>query len=92
MASPCPDEFISFAHRLADASGAVIRPHFRANVAIENKPDHSPVTVADKAAEQAIRTLLERHYPAHAILGEEFGAQSVERSARRGRAEEVLCF
>lgn len=78
MGSPCPDEFIRVARQLADASGAVIRPHFRADVAIEDKPDQSPVTVADKAAEQAIRGLLERHYPEHGILGEEFGAQAVD--------------
>lgn len=77
MAGRCPDAFIGLAHQLADASGAVIRPHFRANVAIEDKPDDSPVTVADKAAEQAIRTLLQRHQPDHGILGEEFGAQDL---------------
>jgi len=75
MGSPCPGEFVSVAHRLADASGAVIRPHFRSNLAIEDKSDDSPVTIADKAAEREIRTLLERTYPKHGILGEEFGAQ-----------------
>ena len=79
MTAGCPDEFIDFAAALADAAGAVIRPHYRAGVAIDSKSDESPVTIADKAAEQAMRALLESRYPGHGIWGEEFGADGLER-------------
>ena len=69
----CPAEFIAFAHELADAAGAAIRPHFRKLAGIEIKGDHSPVTVADRAAERAMRDLIEARYPTHGIFGEEFG-------------------
>ena len=69
-------EYLPLAHRLADASGAVILRHFRQTLAIEDK-DHiagySPVTVADREAEAAIRTLIEEACPGHGILGEEYG-------------------
>lgn len=39
----------------------------------ESKPDHSPVTVADRSAEQAMRAVLAERFPDHGILGEEFG-------------------
>jgi myo-inositol-1(or 4)-monophosphatase len=68
---------IAFAHRLADASGAVIRPFFRQPIAVEPKerPGHSfdPVTEADRGAERAIRALIEAERPHDAILGEEYG-------------------
>ena len=67
------DDFLAVALRLADAAGAEIRPHFRNLAAVEEKPDLTPVTVADRAAEAAMRTLIETHFPGHGILGEEFG-------------------
>ena len=67
------DQFLALAVRLADAAGAEIRPHFRNLASIEEKPDQTPVTVADRAAEAAMRTLIETHFPDHGILGEEFG-------------------
>jgi histidinol phosphatase-like enzyme (inositol monophosphatase family) len=63
---------IALAHRLADASGDVIRPLFRADFALEDKPDNSPVTEADRGAELAIRALLEAEQPEDGIIGEEF--------------------
>ena len=70
----CPDRFIALAHRLADAAGAVIRPHFRAPLTIERKADRSPVTIADRDAERAIRQLIATAQPDHGITGEEFEA------------------
>ena len=58
---------------MADAAGALIRPYFRTALAVEDKPDLSPVTAADRAAEQAMREMIERRFPTHGILGEEFG-------------------
>ena len=64
---------IALAHALADAAGAVIRPYFRARVAVETKPDASPVTLADRAAEAAMRELVEAARPDDGIIGEEYG-------------------
>ncbi|MEI6419331.1 MAG: inositol monophosphatase family protein [Sphingomonadales bacterium] len=58
---------------LADAAGAAIRPHFRTGFAVETKSDASPVTVADRAAEAAIRQLLAQHRPHDGVIGEEYG-------------------
>ncbi|MSP81807.1 MAG: histidinol phosphate phosphatase [Alphaproteobacteria bacterium] len=68
----CPDEFIAFAHRLADAAGEVHRRTFRTKIAIEIKPDGSLVTAADKETEIILRDLIEQAYPDHGIGGEEF--------------------
>ncbi|HEU4960680.1 MAG TPA: histidinol-phosphatase [Sphingomonas sp.] len=65
---------IAFAARLADAAGAAIRPYFRAEHGLETKADQSPVTLADRAAERAMRDLIAEAYPDDAIVGEEFGA------------------
>ncbi len=67
------DEFASLAMRLADAAGEVIRPYFRQPLAVDDKPDLTPVTIADRAAEQAMRSLIESRFPDHGIIGEEFG-------------------
>lgn len=66
-------DLISFANRLADAAGAAIRPYFRTRFAYEAKADHSPVTVADRAAEAAIRAIIEAEHPGDGIVGEEYG-------------------
>ncbi len=65
--------FLATAIELADRAGAVIRPHFRAKLETERKGDQSPVTIADRGAEQAMRALLQERFPEHGILGEEFG-------------------
>jgi inositol-phosphate phosphatase/L-galactose 1-phosphate phosphatase/histidinol-phosphatase len=67
------DAFLAFALRLADAAGEVIRPYFRKPLAIRDKADLTPVTDADRVAEETMRALIERHFPEHGILGEEFG-------------------
>lgn len=69
------DRFIAFADTLADAARTAILPLFRAPHAIDNKSDagFDPVTQADRAAEQRMRALIEKAFPDHGILGEEFG-------------------
>ena len=67
---------LDVAHLLADAARAAILPHFRASGLLsENKlaEGFDPVTVADRAAEQAMRALLAEHRPEDGIWGEEFG-------------------
>ncbi len=62
-----------FAVDLAYRAGRITLGYFNAGVRPDYKPDDTPVTAADRAAEQFIRAEIEKHYPAHAILGEEFG-------------------
>lgn len=50
-----------------------MRPLFRSPLAVERKLDQSPVTEADRAAEQAMRAVLAAHFPDHGLLGEEWG-------------------
>jgi len=64
------------AEAAADVAGAVIRPFFRAGVTSDLKSDASPVTIADRTAEQAMRAVLSERFPGHGILGEEFGLQN----------------
>jgi histidinol phosphatase-like enzyme (inositol monophosphatase family) len=66
----------ALAHRLADAARASILPLFRAGIGSERKADRSPVTEADRAAEAAMRRLIEAEFPRDAIHGEEFGAST----------------
>lgn len=67
-----PDTDIALAHRLAEAAGEAIRPFFRARFEIETKGDSSPVTQADRAAEAAMRAIIDTECPTDAIIGEEF--------------------
>ncbi len=64
---------IALIQRLGRAAADAIRPFFRAGGAIEQKDDLSPVTAADRAAEEAIRRLLARDRPTDGVLGEEYG-------------------
>ncbi len=73
MAEPCPQPFIDLAHRLADASALVIRQHFRTPVAVDDKLDDSPVTIADRDSETVMRDMVAKEFPDHGIVGEEHG-------------------
>ncbi|MFT2094267.1 inositol monophosphatase family protein [Acidiphilium multivorum] len=67
---------VAVASAAADASGAVIRAHFRARIDVDIKADASPVTLADRGAEAAIRRVLAEHCPDHAVIGEEMGGKA----------------
>jgi myo-inositol-1(or 4)-monophosphatase len=67
------DRFLAAAEAAADVAGAVVRPFFRAGFAVDTKSDRSPVTIADRSAEQAMRAVLAERFPDHGVLGEEFG-------------------
>lgn len=70
------EEFKSFVMELARESGDFIRPLFRQrSVAVETKADQSPVTIADRGAEQLMRARIAQRFPAHGIVGEEFGSE-----------------
>lgn len=67
---------ILLANRLADAAGEAIRPFFRSGFTHEAKEDSSPVTEADRAAEAAIRRILDAECPRDGIIGEEYGEKA----------------
>jgi inositol-phosphate phosphatase / L-galactose 1-phosphate phosphatase / histidinol-phosphatase len=67
---------LELAQRLADAAGEAIRPLFRAAYAMERKADRSPVTEADRAAEAAMRRLLDAEAPGDGVIGEEYGEKA----------------
>ena len=66
--------FVQLAGALADAVRPIAARYFRTAVAIDDKADQSPVTIADREAETAMRDLLARHVPEHGVFGEEHGA------------------
>ena len=66
------DRLIAAAEAAAEVAGAVVRPFFRAPLEAELKSDQSPVTIADRSAEAAMRAVLAERCPNHGILGEEF--------------------
>ncbi len=89
------DELLAFARELADVSAAVIRPYFRTGYQVEIKADASPVTIADRRAEEVMRELIVQRYPDHGVLGEEFGDPSAGRALSLGagphRRDQGVC-
>jgi len=73
---------IAAAEAAADVAAAAIRPFYRQNLNAELKPDASPVTIADRTAELAMRAVLSQRFPGHGILGEEFGLDRPEARLR----------
>ncbi len=72
------NEYLTFAHRLADASGVVLKHYFRTPVDIHLKEDETPVTLADREVEAALRAKIEARYPQHGFVGEESGSQRAD--------------
>jgi histidinol phosphatase-like enzyme (inositol monophosphatase family) len=69
------DHDIALALRLADVAGEAIRPHYRSGASSERKEDATPVTIADREAEEAMRRILKAEAPRDAVIGEEFGEE-----------------
>lgn len=80
--TPRANDLLSAAEELARLTGGVALRHYRSALHIERKADGSPVTAADRAAEQAARDWVRRNFPDDGVLGEEFGE---ERPAARRR-------
>jgi len=78
-------EFIPFVHELIGGAFAVIRRHFLDATPVITKSDATPVTQADRGAEQAMRRLIEVRYPMHGVLGEEFGVKEPTHAVPRYR-------
>ena len=66
-------EYKKFSKKLAKVSAEIVKQYFRTRISVESKEDNSPVTIADKKAEEVMRELITRHFPEHGIVGEEFG-------------------
>ncbi len=76
------DQYLEFAVSTAIEAGKVTLEYFLKDIKVDRKKDQSPVTVADRATEQYIRTRIEESYPNHAILGEENGASTSDSPLR----------
>ena len=76
------DQALVVARAAADAATAVIRRYYRGGFAVEIKADETPVTVADRAAEAAIKQVLRAAYPDHAYYGEEEGREGTKSFVR----------
>jgi len=72
------NDLLRTAHALADAAAAQSMAHFRQPLDIITKADESPVTLADRAAEQAMRDILAQALPQDGIYGEEHGQQNLD--------------
>lgn len=68
-----PRELLDFAVDLAWEAGKITLAYFQTGVAVETKADLSPVTIADRRAEEAMRARIAARFPDHAIVGEEMG-------------------
>lgn len=76
-----PVDLNAFLDQLADVSGAAITPFFRTAIAASDKSRggvFDPVTEADRASEAAMRQLIKRQFPAHGIVGEEYGGENAD--------------
>ena len=74
---------LEFAITTAHEAGRLTLGYFDRELLVEAKADESPVTVADREAERLIRERIERSYPQHAVLGEEFGGAVEEGASHR---------
>lgn len=71
-------EMIDFANYLADISQPIAQKYFRVNNGEVAKDDDSPVTKADREIEKVIREAIEKKFPQHGIIGEEFGDKNTD--------------
>jgi histidinol-phosphatase len=67
--------YLDFVNETAFLAGRLTLGYFQSNLAVDIKKDGSVVTAADRGAEQLIRERIQRYFPGHAILGEEFGGE-----------------
>ncbi len=74
-AAPTPAALLAFALDAAWQAGRITLGHYQTGLAAERKADNSPVTLADRQAEQKLRDLITAAWPDHALIGEEYGHQ-----------------
>ena len=73
MTTPSLKELLNVASEAAYQGGRRTLAYFGTGVDVETKADNTPVTVADRECETVIRSIIQRHFPEHAIVGEEHG-------------------
>jgi histidinol phosphatase-like enzyme (inositol monophosphatase family) len=86
VATPLPaerhlDDWLAFAHELADAAHALLAPAAALRPEVQVKADRSFVTALDAQIEARLRELIGARFPAHGILGEEAGASAPDAEA-----------
>ena len=69
------DRELTLALELAALARPIVLRHFRSRLTVEAKPDLSPVTIADREAEAAMRAAIGRAFPEHGVIGEEYGRE-----------------
>ncbi len=73
---------LDFAADAAKQAGSLTLEYFNADTTYEMKADNTPVTIADRGAEELLRKRIEQAYPTHGIVGEEFGEKVGREPAR----------
>ena len=73
MNPPSPQALLEFALDAVWQAGRITLGYFQAGVAVDRKADNTPVTIADREAEQRLRSLITQYWPDHGMVGEEFG-------------------
>jgi histidinol-phosphatase len=81
MTLPSMNEYMEFAVETAHEAGRLTLGYFQTDLQPEMKSDDTPVTVADRKAEELIRGRIEHRFPGHRIVGEEFGTTGSDASA-----------
>jgi myo-inositol-1(or 4)-monophosphatase len=75
--------YLDFATETAWQAGRLTLGYFQTEVRTDYKEDQTPVTVADRGAEELIRGRIEKRFPGQAIVGEEFGTAETEGASHR---------
>ncbi len=73
-----PGEFMALAMEMTDAASLIATRYFRTGLGADNKADDSPVTIADREAEAAMRSMINERFPDHGVFGEEHGNESLD--------------
>src|SRR5262245_36114171 len=73
MNTPLPKTLLEFALDAIWQAGRITLGYFQAGVRVDRKADNTPVTIADREAEQRLRSLIHQYWPEHGVVGEEYG-------------------
>ncbi len=75
-------EWLALALAPCDTADAIALAHFRRDLVLERKPDRTFVTVADQGIERELRSRIRAAYPAHGLIGEEYGTEDGDAATR----------
>ncbi len=75
-------DYLDFATDAAFQAGQFVLGHFHTGVEVDRKEDGSPVTIADRGAEELLRRLIGKRFPNHAVMGEELGTSESDSGHR----------